>query len=45
MSRSPCAVSRIDSLAEKAEEVQVLMNTNYEDFAVLNARQLQMLLE
>jgi hypothetical protein len=33
------------SLAEQAGEVRVLMNTNYEDLAVLNARQLQMLLE
>ena len=35
----------VDSLAEQAGEVRVLMYTNYEDLAVLNARQLQMLLE
>jgi hypothetical protein len=38
-------VSGIDGLAEKAEAVHVMVKTNYEDFAVPNARQWQMLLE
>ena len=35
---------RIRSLAEQVEEVHVLMNTNYSDYAVRNARQLRLLL-
>jgi len=37
-------VPRIHELADSSEEVHVLMNTNFEDHAVVNARQLRMLL-
>ena len=36
---------RIRGLAEEAEEVHVLMNTNFEDYAVRNIRQLRLLLD
>jgi len=36
---------RIRRLAEEADEVHVLMNTNFEDYAVRNIRQLRLLLE
>jgi uncharacterized protein YecE (DUF72 family) len=38
-------VRRIHDLAQHAENVHVLMNTNYEDYAVRNMRQLQLLLD
>jgi len=37
-------VPKIGNLAERAREVHVLMNTNYEDHAVINAELLKMLL-
>jgi uncharacterized protein YecE (DUF72 family) len=37
-------VPRLRRLADEANEVHVLVNTNYEDYAVRNARQLRMML-
>lgn len=37
-------VPKLHALAEEADDVHVLMNTNFEDHAVINARQLQSLL-
>jgi uncharacterized protein YecE (DUF72 family) len=37
-------VPKLRALAAEAEDVHVLMNTNFEDHAVLNARQLRLLL-
>ena len=38
-------VPKIERLADGAREVHVLLNTNYEDHAVINARQLKLFLE
>ena len=38
-------VPKIRRLAEETQEVHVLMNTNYRDYAVRNAKQLMLLLE
>lgn len=38
-------VPRLGEMAERAAAVHVLMNTNYEDYAVRNARQLSLLLD
>jgi uncharacterized protein YecE (DUF72 family) len=38
-------VPKVKELADGASEVHVLMNTNYSDYAVRNARQLKQLLE
>ena len=38
-------VPKIGDLADEAAEVHVLLNTNYEDYAVRNARQLKDLLD
>jgi len=37
-------VPKIENLAERAREVHVLMNTNYEDHALMNAELLKTLL-
>jgi len=37
-------VPKIRALAQEADEVHVLINTNYEDYPVINARQLRLLL-
>ncbi len=38
-------VPKIEHLTDEAQEVHILMNTNYEDHAVRNARQLKLLLD
>lgn len=37
-------VPEIENLADRAHQVHVLMNTNYEDYAVVNAELLKSLL-